>query len=359
MRKFLIRVVGTVLFALCAATFLPLLTFDTWWIRFLDFPRLQFLAGLLVSLALFVTLRRAQPSWGTILTLAGIAAIGLQVAKLWPYQPLATKMVASVLRCDADDRLRVLVTNVQVANRNDDSVLDMVRSQDPDVLVVLETSPWWDNALAPLDDQFDHIVREQPESAYYGMHVYSRHPFTQSDMTYPMGVDTPMFDGQIAHPTMPIHLLGVHPRPPHQTNGGQPSTMRDATILHAATRARETSAVSVIAGDFNLAPWEDTAQRALRIGALLDPRAGRGPMNSYMADSDLMRWPLDQVLWQSGPGLLDMTVLPSVGSDHHPVRVDLCLSPLVDARTIPLQDGDLAAAQDTFDAARAIAGPAE
>ncbi|RYH02365.1 endonuclease/exonuclease/phosphatase family protein [Salipiger sp. IMCC34102] len=354
MRNALIRLFGTVTLLLAAATALSELRVDIWLVRFLDFPRLQIAAGLVVTLILYVALRR-RPGLGTLITLAGLAALGQQARVLWPYQPLATEMASNVLRCEPGDELRILVTNVQQTNRQDAAVIEMARTHAPDIFIVMETSAWWDEALADLQGDFAHstqVVERAPE--YYGMQVYSQFPFDDARFDYPMNAETPMFDGRIAHPSRPLHLLGVHPRPPLQTNGGQPSTMRDATVLDAALRARESDAVTLVAGDFNATPWNDTARQAMRIGGLLDPRVGRGPMNSYKAGSDVMRWPLDQVLWQAGPGLLDMQILPSVGSDHQPVRVDLCLSPDIAARTIPLRDGDLERAEDTLEAARAL-----
>ena len=355
MRRILTFLIGLILLAAVLATAIPELRIDTWWVRFMDFPRLQVTAVLAAALLLYVLVRRSGLGWGTLLTVAGVAALISQVATLWAYQPLAGKMVPDVLRCEEDDRLRILVTNVQQSNRHAEAVIEMARAEAPDVFVVMETSEWWDEALTPLQDDFavaEQAVQRAPE--YYGMQVYSQIPFTEAEMVYPMNSDTPMFEGTLDHPSGPVHLIGLHPRPPHQTNGGQPSTMRDATVLDAAMRARDTEAVTVIAGDFNATPWNDTARRAMRIGQLLDPRQGRGPMNSYKATSDWMRWPLDQVLWQPGPGLLDMAILPPVGSDHHPVRVDLCLSPDVPAEPLPLKDGDLEVARKAAEDARAL-----
>ncbi|MBS1303020.1 endonuclease/exonuclease/phosphatase family protein [Loktanella sp. SALINAS62] len=355
MRKALINLFGAATLIGVLATAMAELPVNVWWIRFLDFPRLQITLWLGVALTIYILLRRAQIGLGSVITLAGLVALGVQVTTLWAFQPIAAQMVPTVLRCEPDDTLRVLVTNVQRSNRHDTQVIDMARTHAPDVFIVMETSDWWDDALAPLQDDFaysEQVSQRTPD--HYGMQVYAQHPFSRAAFDYPLNSDTPMFDGRLEHPARPVHLLGVHPRPPHYDNGGQASTMRDATVLHAATLARDSDAISVIAGDFNATPWNDTTRMALRIGGLVDPRVGRGPMNNYKAGSDYMRWPLDQVLLQPGPGLLNMQILPPVGSDHQPVLVDLCLSPLMPANTIPLRDGDLDAAQDTFDRARAL-----
>ncbi|MBU0780277.1 MAG: endonuclease/exonuclease/phosphatase family protein [Alphaproteobacteria bacterium] len=127
--------------------------------------------------------------------------------------------------------------------------------------------------------------------------------------------------------------------------------MRDAAVLTAARLAQDSDAVSIVAGDFNATSWSDTSRLALRTGGLLDPRQGRGPMVSFDAESRWMKWPLDQILWQGGPGLLDFTVLPAVGSDHYPVQADLCLTTSAEGTPAAPRDGDAGAVQAIFDAA--------
>jgi len=352
MRHALAVIAGIVLALLIVASALPLWETDTWWVRYLDFPRMQFAALIVVFWALMAGLGGIGRGAARWLTLLAVLALGYHGYRLWPYQPLAAKMDPGLASCAPEERLSILVANVQRSNRQAEEVIALAREQDPDLFLVLETNEWWDEALSALDASYDHHQQDIPsEATYYGMHVFSRHPFASAEMRFPFGADTPYFDGVVEHPAGQVRVLGVHPRPPHYF---QPSTLRDATMLQAAIEARDGTLPAIVAGDFNAAAWERTARRTLRLGQLIDPRAGRGPMPSFDANSWWMKWPLDQILWQQGLAMADFEVLPGIGSDHYPVRADLCLTPNADQRLVAPREDDPAEAEATLEKARSM-----
>ena len=93
----------------------------------------------------------------------------------------------------------------------------------------------------------------------------------------------------------------------------------------------------------------------MRIGELIDPREGRGLYPTYDANSLLISWPLDQVLFQEQFALLSFERLPAFGSDHYPILAELCHMPeAADLQSPPsLADGDLEEAETSLEAARA------
>ena len=330
-------------------TFLPILETRTYWIRLLDFPRLQFYSALCVFLGIWAVIGWENFA-GVMVFVLGLAAVIYQFGVLWQYSPLHPVMADSAPEGATGDRLRILVMNVQKENRDSQAVEDTIARENPDILLLMETNSWWVRKLAHLEDRFHHRSQEIPEaSSYYGMQVYSNLPLVQSDIMYPFSCDVPMFMGEFAHPAGNITFIGVHPRPPLDLK--HPSTMRDATILHAAKIAAERTGQVIVAGDFNATPWERTVRRALRVGRLLDPRVGRSVHASFHVRNPLMRWPLDQILWQPGPALLRYDVLPSVGSDHYPVVADLLLNAGAKGRPIDPRPDDKPLADMAFAAA--------
>ncbi|PYE85820.1 endonuclease/exonuclease/phosphatase family protein [Pseudoroseicyclus aestuarii] len=356
MMRVLRWITALLILGLCAVSLLPLVETNIWWVRFLDFPRLQFGAALLALLLLWLILggwrgRRA------LLLLPALAALGYHGWKLWPYQPLAAPMVATAAQCDEGDRLRVLIANVQRSNRDAEAVIALARAQKPDIFFVMEINAWWDAQLSALDADFPYHVQAIPDEAtYFGLHAFSRHPMDETEIRHPLGADTPMLVTTLRHPARDVRFIGVHPRPPQQ---GQPSTIRDAVVLDAAVTAARSDVPAIVAGDYNGTPWERTARRAMRIGGLVDPRVGRGLAISFDHHSAWMKWPLDQILWQPGPALLDFAVMDPIGSDHLPVQADLCLTSETEARVVPRRADDMEEAQTSFDAARALNGVAD
>lgn len=319
-------VAAALLCGLAMASLLTLAETDTWWVRWFDFPRLQFAIGLLILLPVFLALRPGR-SAALVLGAAALAALGYNAYKLHPYfDATAEPMAAAVADCEGNVRLRVMVANVQERNEQAEMFRDLVGETAPDVLLVLETDAWWDKQLEPLRSRFVHEVEDVPaESGAFGMHLFSRLPLLDPEVRFLFGGFTPSIFTGIALPNgAEVRFLGLHPRPPHWS---QPSTMRDAHLLAAALEARETEAPAILAGDFNAVPWERVSRRAMRIANLLDPRVGRGLYPTFSANSTLMSWPLDQVLYQDRLVLLSFEVLPAIGSDHYPVLATLCHRP--------------------------------
>ena len=343
--------------ALCAATlilvgasFLALVETNAWWVRMTDFPRLQYVIALLV---LLVALALSRPVSGPVrlgLAAAALAAIAYNAVKLVPYLPLRDGVAAS---CPADSRVSIIVANVKLENDESGTLLEMVRARAPDLLLALETNEWWEAELEGLSDTLPHEVSEITGS-YFGMHLRSRLPLSDTEAVYPVEQDAPAIFATVELPSgREVRLFAIHPRPPHPD---QSSTGRDAELMWAALAARDATRPVMLAGDLNAVPWERTIERMQRIGGFIDPRESLGFMPTYDAQSWWMAWPLDQVLHQRGLSVLSMEVLPGFGSDHYPIEVALCDDPTpFDAPA--LRDDDIAEARTTIDAA--LAGPAE
>lgn len=339
---------------LAVASLLPLVETNVWWVRFFDFPRLQLGVALVATLLIFLVLLRWTGASGLLVIGLGAAALGYQIYKLYPYAPLVPEMALSVSDCPAEAGLRVLVANVQRSNERADEFFAILAEADPDVLVLLETDEWWDQRLASLEG-LPHRVQSIPEDAlYFGMHLLSRHPLVDPRVRFFVDTDTPSILAGIALPGgAEVEIVGLHPRPPEL---GQPTTMRDANLYAAALEAADSEAASIVVGDFNAAPWERVNRRAMRIGGLLDPRVGRGLYVSYATDSLVMKWPIDQILFEDQLALLDFRKLPSFGSDHYPMMAELCHAPgFADRQSPPLMaEDDLREAQTALEAARAL-----
>jgi hypothetical protein len=87
------------------ATVLPILRQTAWWIRACDFPRLQIVAGLGLSLAAALVLpdMSEPPGFGRDVFMVSLAvALVYQASRIWPYTRLHRRQVADARR-SADD----------------------------------------------------------------------------------------------------------------------------------------------------------------------------------------------------------------------------------------------------------------
>ena len=306
-----------------AVTALPLVRSETFWVRVWDFPRVQIavcLAVALVAVPLLFSARRR-------VTLAFIVllAIGLawQVYRIWPYTPLVATQVEAVSECAPQSRLRLLVANVLIENRQSTPLLELVEAMDPDVVLLVETDLWWHEALAPLRETYPHAM-QLPQANGYGMHFFSRFDLIAPRLQFLIEDGVPSITTGVELPSGErIDFYGVHPKPPplHDTDE------RDAELLLVAQAVRDGDPPAIVAGDLNDVAWSRLNDLFRSISGLLDPRIGRGPHSTFNANWPLMRWPLDHVFFEERFTLLDLDVLDDIGSDHFPFFVALCHQP--------------------------------
>ena len=128
----LIRVLVLLLtLGLIIVTVLPAIQTSTWWIRYLDFPRLEFTIFMLLSALALIVL---GPRRLGILAVVGLAAcIAYNCSVLAAYSSLSGHQMIGALTCPNRNRLRLLEVNVQMTNRNADQLLAIVRQVKPDV----------------------------------------------------------------------------------------------------------------------------------------------------------------------------------------------------------------------------------
>lgn len=344
-------IVAVVLLLLLAASLLPLLETNAWWVRVLDFPRLHYLIGSVALGLLYALLGGLRSAFGWVMI--GVTGLGAayNIYKLYVYVPWTPSMAVATASCPEGSRLRVLSVNVQMGNHQAEELLELVRRHEPDLFFAIETDAWWNEQLATLQSSFpDHVDHfDETGGDYFGLHLFSKYPLLDPEVRFLTRNDAPsVFTGIRLPGGDRIEFVGIHPKPP---TIGQSSLWRDTQILAAASFAREVEHPVVIAGDLNAVPWENVVRRALRVGELIDPRPGRGYLATYDAGQPWFWWPLDHILFHDEFALLTMARLPAFGSDHYPVLADLCHLPAMAAEqsALALEDGDLAEVRQTLE----------
>ncbi len=315
---------------LVIATALPLLRFDQWWIRVLDFPRAQITLAGLVLLTVYLAFWDMQRVYEFVVLGLLLAAVGYQVIKMIPYTVLMHKQVLASESPPAGANLKLLVANVLMGNRESQAFLDVVHRYDPDIILTVEADKWWEEALRPLEDKYPHTLKN-PLDNTYGMLVHSRLAMIAPQIRFILKDTIPSMHMQLvllSGDRIFIHF--VHPDPPNPKYATE-TTERDAELLIVGRQVDKRDKPTIIAGDFNDVAWSYTTTLFQKASGLLDPRVGRGMYSTFNAKNPLLRWPLDHVFHSDHFKLVHMETGPAWGSDHFPVFIELSLEPCAEA----------------------------
>ena len=313
MSLFQTLLVLTILFSI--VTLLPLWRHETWWVRSLDFPRIQFfLLTVIILLLDLVMLDLSQPAtWSLIVTI--LLCIIFQAWWIIPYTRLFPVEVKTSKHSDIHNTVGIMTANVLTTNRNADGFIELVSENKPDVIVTLETDEWWQSKLDILEGEYCYTIK-CPLDNLYGMHVYSKLPLSDSHIEFMIEPDVPSIHTLIHLPSgHKIRTHFLHPAPPSPTEN-ESSSERDAELIIVAKSVAKSDLPVIVTGDLNDVAWSETTRLFRKISGLLDPRIGRGMYNTFHADYWFMRWPLDHLFHSESFTLSSMKRLPPFGSDH-------------------------------------------
>lgn len=324
------------------AAVLPFVSSGAWWIRLFDFPRMQF-AMLLTFPAAAVGLHwwmrgyRSEHAW--LLGIVGILGMW-QLSHVLPYTNLWQPELADASAAEEPD-LHILVANVKVENKQHSAVVDELREQDADLLLLIEIDEQWDTALEPITDHYPHVEKVIRDEGL-GMMFLSKLPMREVEVRHLVEerrasifaiLDLPNGDS--------VHFVGVHPTPPglDDKTGDQrrDSRVRDAELVLVAREVAEAQNEKwIVTGDFNDVAWSHTTRLFKRLSGLRDPRVGRKLLDTYDAEHPLIRFPIDHVFVSEGFTIHNLQRIRMPGSDHF--AISLRTSVPAQARTTPEAD---------------------
>lgn len=303
-------------------TLLSVTRHQYWVFRVFDYPRVQKLVLSGVCLLLVIAFYRGTATLYWIL-LAGLVAniiyLGSQVV---PFTPLGKKQVLRATTDIPDQSICVMISNVFEDNRNSAGCLREIYKHDPDVVLLLETSHWWDEQTQELANKYPFSVKK-PIDNTYGMLLYSKLPLQDAEIKFLVEKDIPSIHTVVVLKSgKKIRLFCVHPTPP-VPNENPTSKERDKELLMIADLAKTSELPVIVVGDLNDVAWSYTTELFLKMSGLIDPRRGRGFYNSFHAHYPFLRFPLDHAFISTDFKLKGMRRLNNFNSDHFPIYIHL------------------------------------
>ncbi len=309
------------------ATIIPLSPKEYWWIRALDFPRMQIIAAGSISLIGFHYFNAGKGTLQLLLEFALSGSIAYQSWRIFPYTVFSRKLVLDTKLPETEqDRIRIVIANVLETNRNYKACLEMIRKADPDVILTVETDVLWKDNLAELEKDYPYTIF-MPLANTYGMLLYSRLKLRNSEIRFLLEPDIPSVHTIIEMPSgAPVMFHGIHPRPPAPQEA-KTSVPRDAELIVIGFDIAGHPGATIVAGDLNDVGWSHTSKLFRKNSGLLDPRIGRGLFATFNAFHPLLRWPLDHVFHTRDFKVVSLKRLEKIGSDHFPICITLSYEP--------------------------------
>lgn len=323
-----------------------LLPLDNWWVRGVDFPRIQILfVGLASLLGLLLFMARWE-ALDSVLVASLLMVIAFQLRMVLPYTVLWKKEVLKAKPMPNAVQLKLMVSNVLTPNNNTQALVDLVQQKQPDILITLESDKKWEDALSVVEPDYPYSVKV-PLDNLYGMHLYSKLELIDPEVKYLLIDDIPSIHTQLKLSNgKVIWLYCLHPMPPSPTEAKK-STTRDAELLMVGRHIKAHNQTAILAGDLNDVAWSKTTRMFQRISELLDPRIGRFFINTFHVDYPFLRWALDHIFHSPCFTLIGIERLPSIGSDHFPMMTTLQYEPC--AKEEHLDNAPTASEQDKED----------
>ena len=218
--------------------------------------------------------------------------------------------------------LRVVTVNLDGENADMEAVVDLLRRERPDVVLLTELLPAHRLRLQELGGLLPYRA-QSGESGLFDVQLLSSLPIRSVKLHYPVVRRMPVIEVLLCGaPARCLTVIGMHAPPPI----ADWSAWRDQILRFAAEIASKVrDGRIVLLGDLNAAPWSPIFAELLRTGGLTDAALGSPFRSTWLSPVPLFGLPLDHVLIGAGISPASRRLGDGFGSDHFPVIADLVI----------------------------------
>ncbi len=305
--NFLLKII---LFAIGFASVIPHLIPNFWLTDIFAHFKLQYLIlllFLLLPVSLFLIKRKIIPVLFILLLL---------VWNSWFIIPLYLKDPQNAEA--SGEKFSILSINLLASNTNYSEALDLIKEKDPEVLILLELSPQWEEKIKDIYSLFP-FRQMYPQQNNFGIGILSKTSM-ESSVTDLGSRFPPSILSMVEIEENKITILATHPVPPVNQ---EKFKLRNEQLQEIAQLSKLHEGNFIVAGDLNTSSYSRYFQAMLNEGNLRDSRKGYGILSSWPAEILPLRTTLDHFLIKGEMRVTDRTTERSIGSDHLPVFLKL------------------------------------
>ena len=214
---------------------------------------------------------------------------------------------------------RLLQLNLLYDNPEPGKVLSLIGRVRPDVVTLNEVSPLWADKLALLSSAYPHRTVCRIGNHAGGVAILSVRPFAE-------GTEGQCLEGG-TFATATVDLGGRHVEVGAVHLHWPWPFSQSEQIDDMAHLLANTTETSILAGDFNAAPWSAAATRIADASGMT-PVGPAGPTWIHLLLPEFLRFaglPIDHIFAKGDVIIHSVATLEAVGSDHLPVLVEFSL----------------------------------
>lgn len=295
---------------------LPLFNNQHWIFRVPDFMKVQLTV---IQLILFVVcfFYLEESLWFYIVEILHFISILYHASIIIRYTKIWKTPIQVNSRLNSEP-IHIISCNIYQYNTHYDLFIDMIRKQQPDIFLTMESNLDWERSMRVLEKDYPYTHKVTLENTY-GMHLYSKIPFNKVETHYFVADDLPSIEAKLTTSDgFEFVFFGVHPPPPSPTEEAN-SKERDGDLFSVAKRLRNYELPIIVMGDFNTVAWARASKLFRKTSELIDARIGRGILASFHAKYWFFRIPLDLLFHSPSIFIDELKILPNIKSDHFPV----------------------------------------
>tara|TARA_R110001592_G_scaffold27763_14_gene102779 strand:+ start:3472 stop:4446 length:975 start_codon:yes stop_codon:yes gene_type:complete len=268
----------------------------------------QYFIGALI-LGVFFTVRKSK-LWGSLMVLVALST-AYETASI-THRPKPVQAQTS------GKTLKIAHYNKWMMQPNQETIVDWIKHEAPDILVIQEPDPKMLEQIKTLVD-YPYLVEIVPQNPF-GFILISKYPITEHTIQ-----KTPqyVFNNIYGHVVIdipdqaPISLYTAHPVPPGNASLSQ---QRNSDLATLSTIIKNDPHSNIIfMGDFNITPYSPFFKQLLRQTGLHNEYTTLLPPPTWSARyyDYIFQIPIDHILHKGDLQLIDKQRGPSMGSDHH------------------------------------------
>lgn len=211
--------------------------------------------------------------------------------------------------------LKLLLSNVNILNKNYSSLFELVATEKPTILIVQEGNRYW---VKRLEGLFPYQL-VPPKSRFFGTSIFSQLPFEQRQVL-PLGSWRESLHIKVKIKNKMISLVATHPfQPTRQYLFEQ----RNNQLFAVKSYLQSLSGPKILIGDLNISMWSPFYVKLLENSGLINARQGFGLLPSWPTFLPIFMIPIDHCLVSSDLRVVNIRTSHSIGSDHLPLIVEL------------------------------------